>query len=37
MQVGFENEDGFLLGCDAVYFGSYGAVSWDVILTTHCP
>jgi hypothetical protein len=35
MQVGFETKEGFLRGCDAVYFGGYGALSWDMILTTH--
>ena len=37
IQVGLESEDSFLVGCDAVYFGSYQAISWDMISTTHHP
>jgi len=31
---GFVTADSLHLGCDAVYLGSYGAMSWGVVVTT---
>jgi len=34
---GFVAADRFQMGCDALYLGSYGAMSWVVVVTTHRP